>query len=213
MSMGGPKMEDTNKTQSVRVEISEQDVLEAMKAIQGYLDITPGDFKEIYQVAYSLAVKRLLTSRKAADLMTKAVQVVCQEVDLVNAAALLAEKQISGAPVVDNEGKIVGVVSEKDFLKEMGFGATPSFMQIATHCLNNKGCMIGNLRNRTVGDIMTRPAITGVPEMTIGDISALLVDRRINRLPIINADGRPVGIVTRTDLAHSYNFFGEESKL
>ena len=195
------------------VEISEQDVVEAMKAIQGYLDITPGDFKEVYQVAYSLAVKRLLTSRKAADLMTKAVQLVSQEMDLVKAAALLAEKQISGAPVVDNEGKIVGVVSEKDFLQEMGFGATPSFMQIATHCLNNKGCMIGNLRNRTVGDIMTRPAITGVPEMTIGDISALFVDRRINRLPIVNADGRPVGIVTRTDLAHSYSVLGEGLKL
>ena len=196
-------MREKKETQSVSVEISEQDVVEAMKAIQGYLDITPGDFKEVYHVAYSLAVKRLLTSRKAADLMTKAVQLVSQEMDLVKAAALLAEKQISGAPVVDNEGKIVGVVSEKDFFQEMGFGATPSFMQIATHCLNNKGCMIGNLRNRTVGDIMTRPAITGVPEMTIGDISALFVDRRINRLPIVNSDGRPVGIVTRTGLAQS----------
>jgi CBS domain-containing membrane protein len=211
--MGEPKMRKKSEIQSVSVEISEQDVVEAMKAIQGYLDITPGDFKEVYQVAYSLAVKRLLTSRKAADLMTKAVQLVSQEMDLVKAAALLAEKQISGAPVVDNKGKIVGVVSEKDFLKEMGFGATPSFMQIATHCLNNKGCMIGNLRNRTVGDIMTRPAITGVPEMTIGDISALFVDRRINRLPIVNADGRPVGIVTRTDLAHSYSVLGEGLKL
>lgn len=206
-------MRKKSEIQSVSVEISEQDVVEAMKAIQGYLDITPGDFKEVYQVAYSLAIKRLLTSRKAADLMTKAVQLVSQEMDLVKAAALLAEKQISGAPVVDNEGKIVGVVSEKDFLKEMGFGATPSFMQIATHCLNNKGCMIGNLRNRTVGDIMTRPAITGVPEMTIGNISALFVDRRINRLPIVNTDGRPVGIVTRTDLAHSYSVLGEGLKL
>ena len=206
-------MQEMNETQLMSVEISEQDVVEAMKAIQGYLDITPGDFKEVYQVAYSLAVKRLLTSRKAADLMTKAVQVVGREMDLVKAAALLAEKSISGAPVVDNEGKIVGVVSEKDFLQEMGFGATASFMQIATHCLNSKGCMIGNLRNRTVGDIMTRPAITGVPEMTIGDISALFVNRRINRLPIINTDEHPVGIVTRTDLAHSFSFFGKESTL
>jgi len=206
-------MQEMNETQLMSVEISEQDVVEAMKAIEGYLDITPGDFKEVYQAAYSLAVKRLLTSRKAADLMTKAVQVVGREMDLVKAAALLAEKKISGAPVVDTAGKIVGVVSEKDFLQEMGFGATASFMQIATHCLNNKGCMIGNLRNRTVGDIMTRPAITGVPEMTIGDISALFVNRRINRLPIINTDEHPVGIVTRTDLAHSFSFFGKESTL
>jgi len=166
----------------------------------------------VYEAAYNLAVKRLLTSLKAADLMTRPVQLVSQEMDLVKAAALLAEKQISGAPVVDHQGKIVGVVSEKDFLKEMGFGATPSFMQIATHCLNNKGCMIGNLRNRTIGDIMTRPPITGSPEMTIGEISALFVDRQINRLPIVNADGRPAGIVTRTDLAHSFSIIEEGLK-
>ena len=208
---GESKMQEKNKAQSVPVQISEQDVIEAMKAIPGYLDITPGDFKEVYQAAYALAVKRLLTSLKAADLMTKPVQMVSQEMDLVEAAALLAEKQISGAPVVDNEGKIVGVVSEKDFLKEMGFGSTPSFMQIATHSLNNKKCMIGNLRHRTVSDIMTRPPITGIPEMTIGEISALFVDRQINRLPIIHT-GRPVGIVTRTDLAHSYSVFREGAK-
>jgi CBS domain-containing membrane protein len=209
---GESDMQEKSKTQSLPVEISEQDVIEAMKSIPGYLDITPGDFKEVYQAAYTLAIQRLLTSLKAADLMTAPVQLVYQEMDLVTAAALLAEKQISGAPVVDHEGKVVGVVSEKDFLKEMGFGATPSFMQIATHCLNNKGCMIGNLRNRTVGDIMTCPPITGIPEMTIGQISALFVDRQINRLPIIGIDGLPVGIVTRTDLAHSYSIFGEGLK-
>lgn len=205
-------MPERNNAQSLSVEILEQDVIEAMKAIQGYIDITPGDFKEVYQVAYDLAIKRMLTVLKASDLMTQPVQLVNQEMALVEAAAFLAKKEISGAPVVNQEGKIVGVVSEKDFLKEMGFGATPSFMQIATHCLNNKSCMIGNLRNRTVGDIMTRPPVTGAPEMTIGEISNLFVVRKINRLPIISADGRPIGIVTRTDLAHSYCVFGEGVK-
>ena len=205
-------MPERNNAQSLSVEILEQDVIEAMKAIQGYIDITPGDFKEVYQVAYDLAIKRLLTALKALDLMTQPVQMVNQETALVEAAAFLAEKQISGAPVIDQDGKIVGVVSEKDFLKEMGFGATPSFMQIATHCLNNKSCMIGKLRNRTVGDIMTRPPVTGAPEMTIGEISNLFVARKINRLPILSADGRPVGIVTRTDLAHSYSVFGEGAR-
>ena len=109
IALGEPKMHEKNETQSVAVEISEQDVVEAMKAIQGYLDITPGDFKEVYQVAYSLAIKRLLSSRRAADLMTQPAQVVGRDMDLVKAAALLAEKQISGAPVIDNEGKIIGV--------------------------------------------------------------------------------------------------------
>jgi CBS domain-containing membrane protein len=209
---GESDMQKKNKTQSIPVEISEQDVIEAMKSIPGYLDITPGDFKEVYQAAYTLAIQRLLTSLTAVDLMTAPVELINQDMDLVKATALLAEKQISGAPVIDRAGKIVGVVSEKDFLREMGFSATPSFLQIATHCLNNKGCMICNLRNKTIADIMTRPPIIGISEMTIGEISALFVNRRINRLPIVNADGRPVGIVTRTDLAHSYSAFGEGAK-
>jgi CBS domain-containing protein len=48
--------------------------------------------------------------------------------------------------------------------------------------------------------------------MTIGAISALFADRKINRLPIVDDDGRPIGIVTRTDLAHSFNTIGREHK-
>lgn len=187
------------------VGISEQDVFEAMKRIPGYIDITPGDFKEIYQTAYSLAITRLFNSLTAANIMSKPVLFVEQEMALVEAAHLLAEQQISGGPVVDHDGRVVGVISEKDFLKEMGLGTTPSFMQIATHCLDSKSCMIGRLRNRNVGDIMTKPPITADPEMTIGAISSLFAERQINRLPIIDGDGRPVGIVTRTDLAHSFH--------
>jgi CBS-domain-containing membrane protein len=201
-------MKEPLKEEFSPLNISEQDVIEAMKLVEGYIDITPGDFKEIYQSAYALAVKRLFNTLTAGKIMAKPVVSVTEEMALVQAAGLLAAKQVSGAPVVDREGRIVGVVSEKDFLREMGFGATPSFMRIATHCLDNKSCMIGRLRNRYVGEIMTRPPITGTPEMTIGTISALFADRRINRLPIVDDDERPVGIVTRTDLAHSFTIIG-----
>ena len=192
--------------------ISDDDVIEAMKTIPGYIDITPGDFKEVYQAAYALAMKRLFNTLTAEAIMTKSVLLVDEVMELVDAAALLAESQVSGAPVVGDNGVIVGVVSEKDFLREMGVGEKPSFMRIATHCLNNQGCMIGRLRNKTVADIMTRPPITGTPGMTVGAISALFAERQINRLPIIDAERRPVGIVTRTDLAHSFHTCGRRPK-
>lgn len=186
--------------------ISEEDIFLAMRDIQGYLDISPGDFKEIFQFAYRHAVARLLDSRKAADIMSRNVHCLTLAMDLQQTAAFLAEKGISGAPVVDATGAIVGVVSEKDFLARMGVGKAASFMQIIAHCLNNKGCMAILLKNHSVGEIMTAPAITAGPEMTIGAISALFVDRRINRLPIVDSGGRPLGIVTRTDLVNSYCF-------
>lgn len=85
-------MSTNNGVHPLPVDISEQDVVEAMTSIQGYIDITPGDFKEIYRAAYSLAIKRLLSSLQASDLMTGEVHLVNQEMSLVAAAALLAEK-------------------------------------------------------------------------------------------------------------------------
>ena len=203
-------MQEMSRRKDVPLDISEQDIIEAMKAIQGYLDITPGDFRQVYQAAYTLAIERLFNTLTAADLMTTPVLLVDQDMTLDQAAGLLAEKQVSGAPVIDNEEKIVGIVSEKDFLREMGFGTRPSFMHMASHCLhNNDTCTIGKLHSRTVGEIMTTPAVTGFPEMTIGAISALFVARKINRLPIVDKNGMAVGIVTRTDLAHTYSVFEE----
>lgn len=205
-------MEELPDQECSALAISNEDVIEAMKTIPGYIDITPGDFKEVYQAAYALAVKRLFNTLTAAAVMTKSVLFIDEGMELVDAAALLAQSQVSGAPVVDGDGKIVGVVSEKDFLREMGVGEKPSFMRIATHCLNNQSCMIGRLRNKTVADIMTRPPITGTPDMTVGTISALFAERQINRLPIIDAQHRPVGVVTRTDLAHSFHTCGRRPR-
>jgi len=204
-------MEKTSRMESVPLDISEDDIVEAMRAIQGYLDITPGDFRQVYQAAYTLAIQRLFNTLTAADLMTSPVLQVDQDMNLIEAAGLLADKQVSGAPVIDSSRKIVGIVSEKDFLREMGVGGTPSFMRMVSHCLHNKeSCMIGKLYSRTIGEIMTKPPITGSPEMSISAISSLFVARKINRLPIIDSSGLTVGIVTRTDLAHTYSVFDEE---
>ncbi|MBI4793289.1 MAG: CBS domain-containing protein [Deltaproteobacteria bacterium] len=187
------------------IEIAETDILAAMKDIQGYIDISPGDFKEVFQVAYRHAVQRIRDSLRAADIMTRPVHCVGLEMDLMQAAAFMADKRISGAPVADAAGRIAGVVSEKDFLARMGLGTSVSFMQIIAHCLTNKGCMVTNLRNHFIRDIMTAPAVTAGAEMTVGAISALFIDRQINRLPIVDIDGRIVGIVTRADLVRSYH--------
>ena len=190
------------------VDISEQDVLSAMKAMQGYIDITPADFREVYRAAYALAKQRLLHALKADDVMSTPVHSVSQDADLVAAATLLADRGISGAPVIDADGKIVGVVSEKDFLVRMGAGAEGSFMQVVAHCLKNKGCVATPLTNRTVGDIMSAPPATATAQISIGEIAALFTERKINRLPIIGKDDRPVGIVTRSDLVNAYCMLG-----
>ncbi len=186
------------------VDISDADVMEAMKAMQGYIDITPADFREVYQVAYGLARDRVMKGLKAGQIMRTPVHVIETGQGLVEAAALLAREGISGAPVVDRDGRVVGVVSEKDFLRKMGAEPGGSFMQVIALCLQNKGCVAAPMLKRTAGEIMTSPAVTATVDISMADISALLSEKGINRLPIVGGDGRPVGIVTRSDLIEAF---------
>ena len=83
---------------SFEVTISDDDVYEAMKDIPGYLDITPGDFKELYQLAYGHAVSRITQSVRARDIMTGKVIRVREEDLLKDVAELMARSGISGLP-------------------------------------------------------------------------------------------------------------------
>jgi CBS-domain-containing membrane protein len=197
-----------NPLRECAMDISEPDVLAAMKAMQGYIDITPADFRAIYRSAYTLARERMQSALKAGEIMARPVHTVAVGDDLIAAATLLADKGISGAPVVDGRGRIVGVISEKDFLRRMGAGATGSFMQVIALCLKNKGCLATAMLNRTAGDLMSAPPITAAADTSMGAIAALLRDKNINRLPIVDADDRPIGIVTRSDLVNSLCMLG-----
>lgn len=186
------------------VDISDDDVLAAMKSMQGYIDITPADFREVYQVAYALARQRIFGARRAAEIMTSPVLTVPADADLLATATLLAENGISGAPVIDQAGRVVGVISERDFLRQMGAGSSDSFMGVIAHCLGSKGCVAAPMAHRTAADLMSTPAVTATEDITIAEISALLTEKNINRIPILDAGGGPVGIVTRTDLVNSF---------
>lgn len=192
---------DTNCTS---IEIAEPDVIAAMRKIEGYIDISPGDFREVYRLAFDHALQRLQESVTAKDIMTAPVQCIAADMDLQQAAQVLADKIYSGAPVIDGDGRIVGVISEKDFLARMGLEQPATFLRIIAHCLTTKSCMAIALRNHAVRELMTAPAVTAGPEITVAAISRLFIDQKINRLPIIDPDGRPLGIVTRTDLVQSY---------
>ncbi len=188
----------------VFVDIADKDILSAMRAIPGYIDITPADFKTVYRVAFQLARDRLVNALTAADIMNAPVHVIEEDTDLAAAATLLAENSISGAPVVGSHGRVVGVISERDFLGRMGAGHDGSFMAVIAYCLKNKGCLAAPMINSKVRDIMTTPVVTATADINIRDISTRLTEQNINRLPIVNAEEKPVGIVTRADLVDGF---------
>jgi len=185
------------------VDLKDEDIFEAMKSIPGYLDITPGDFKEVYQLAYAQALARLSRAVTAAEIMTREVVSVRPDTPLAEVAEAMGMRGISGVPVTDAAGKVLGVISEKDFLTHMGIREPQNFMTLVASCLKSQGCVALPIKKRQAADIMSSPAISVSPETSVKEIAALFTEKGINRAPVTDLAGRLLGLVTRGDLVQA----------
>ena len=188
------------KDLTIDIEISDNDIYEAMKDIPGYLDITPADLKEIYKFAYRHALQRITQAVRAHDIMTTQVFSVNRTTPVMEVAELMAEKTVSGIPVLEEDGKVAGIISEKDFLSHMGSRDKTHFMAVVAECLKGKGCVAMPIRSQKAEDIMTSPAVTVKEDTSVIEIANLFTEKNINRVPVINEEGRLKGIVSRADI-------------
>jgi CBS domain-containing protein len=119
-------------------------------------------------------------------------------------ARLLADHRISGLPVVDEEGKVLGVISETDLMVRQA--ETPDPFRPPEHRLPFAGLTrtarrrAVKARARTAGQLMTEPAVTVHADATIVEAARTMAQRRVERLPVVDEEDRLVGIVTRRDL-------------
>lgn len=185
------------------IELQEEDILEAMRDIPGYLDITPGDFKEVYRLAFAHALERLSREVTAAEIMTTDVVTVAPGTPVAEVAAAMGRRGVSGVPVVDAGQKVVGVISEKDFLTRMGVQDPKNFMSLVANCLLTKGCVALPIKAARAADIMNSPAVTVAPDTPVKDIALLLTQKGINRVPVTGPDGRLLGLVSREDVVQA----------
>ncbi len=183
-------------------DLTEADIYEAMKEMSGYLDITPATFQEVYRLAFRLAVERLRREVLAESLMTRHVVSVRPETPLTEVAEVMGRANVSGVPVVAEDGRVLGVISERDFLKRLGSSA-PNFMSLVAACLKTKGCVAVNLKQQTAAELMSAPALTVRAETPMKEIAALFEAHQINRVPVADKEGRLLGIVSRGDLVRA----------
>ena len=145
---------------------------------------------------------------KIERLMTRDVVTVAPDTPLKDVAALLDEKHISGLPVCDTDGAVLGVVSEADILRtEQGIG--PDVAGRLRWFFRRLDDELDRLGARTAGEAMTAPALTIRPIEQASAAARLMVTYGINRLPVV-AEGKLVGIVTRADLVRAFHRTDEE---
>jgi CBS domain-containing protein len=138
---------------------------------------------------------------KASDVMVTDVITVKPDSDVAEVAALLLTNRISAAPVVDDAGTLVGMISEGDLLRrdESGTGhERPWWLRL----LMGREILAAEFlreHSRRVGDLMTREVVSAPPDVSVAEIATLLERHRIKRVPIVR-DGKIVGIVSRANL-------------
>jgi CBS domain-containing protein len=132
------------------------------------------------------------------EVMTTDVVSATRDMPFKEMVELLAAKQVSGAPVVDADGVVVGVVSETDLLPKRARRAGSSWR------LRLSGRTSRGEQGTVVGDVLTAPAVTAHADTPVATAARLVLRRGVTRLPVVDDAGRLVGIVCPRDLLRAF---------
>ncbi len=145
-------------------------------------------------------------SATVRDVMTRRVVSVREDASFKEMADMLRSTRISAFPVIDTANRVIGVVSEADLLVKEAVQATGTSIVAALRHVHEED----KAKGVTAADLMTRPAITVGPDTAVAEAARIMYDRRVKRLPVVDAAGRLLGIVSRADVLAVFSRPDEE---
>jgi CBS domain-containing protein len=142
---------------------------------------------------------------KAADVMVTDVITLRPQDTVKTAAAVLLDKRISAAPVIDDEGRLVGIVSEGDLMRraEIGTERRRSWWLELMVAPETKAAEFVKAHAVKVADVMTKSLVTATEETSLRDVATLLEKNGIKRVPIVRGE-KVAGIVSRRNLLQAF---------
>lgn len=140
----------------------------------------------------------------AKDIMTKNVVTVTDDTSLEKLSSILITNEISGVPVLDNAGKLYGIVTENDLIrqnKRLHIPTVVSFLDAAIYLESSKKFEeeVKRVTATKVGEICTRKVVTITEDMTVTDIATLMSEKKVYLLPVLKV-GKLIGIVGKRDV-------------
>jgi CBS-domain-containing membrane protein/PII-like signaling protein len=158
---------------------------------------------DVEVVQSGVPFKEGLPDVKVAEVMRREVISVRPDSAITEVVHLLLDKDFTAVPVVDDQNKVIGMISDNDLLKRGGVAVTlslkkatdPDFVNELHKSLSDPG--------RKVADVMTREVVTTQPDTLLGKAARLMVERHLKRLPVVDHEGKLVGILGRLDILNT----------
>jgi CBS domain-containing protein len=150
--------------------------------------------------------------RPVSEVMTRGVIAIHPNAKLADAARLMRENHVSGLPVIGDDDRLVGIISEMDLVRDLhkaaGIGSARGILDLLLDSSTPGGASIqevceARLDRARVKELMTRKVATVTPEEGAAEAARLMRLWKVNRLPVVDVKGRVVGILTRADLVHA----------
>jgi CBS domain-containing protein len=143
-----------------------------------------------------------MISRKVRNVMTHEVVTVDEQAPFTEMVRRMAVHKVSALPVVDGDGRVVGIVSEADLLRKEEYQDEEE----GRHWLEGRRERAARAKaaGRRAVEVMSSPVVTIDPEATVAEAAKRLARHRIKRLPVVDEHGQLVGIVSRSDLLHLF---------
>jgi CBS-domain-containing membrane protein len=183
------------------LELSDEDILDAMQRLPGYLDITTEDFRAIYHVAHAHALARMFGDLRAAGLMHTGLQPLHAEMSLEAAARAMLSQGTKALPVVDGENRVVGILTETDLLRCRGVHSALA-LWLATAVAGSSPDP--HPLAAKVGTAMTIPAIAVDQNADFHAIAAAFHRHPGHTMPVVDAESRLCGLLSRKQFIAAY---------
>ena len=192
-----------NAPSPVKLSFDQEDLLAALREMDGYIDVSGEDLTRIYGLATLHAHQRGFGGMRLGDIMTREVVTATADTDIRSLWALMNKHGIRGVPITDQDGKVAGMVTIVDFLNAVDWRICESIIQRMKHLFRRKS-------PPTVKRIMSTPVISARVDTPLTDAFLIFSEHGINHLPVPATDGRLIGIVTRLDLLST--FYGDRAE-
>jgi CBS-domain-containing membrane protein len=181
-----------------------EDYARALQSMNTFIDVEVRDLMLLAERAQHFARQRAAETLPASRIMSSPVVVVHPHTRMSEAAHLLVSKRISGLPVTDADDRLVGMITEADFLRGLGLPTHPpsqslwQTLEAWFHHLDRQGDVEGP--DDPVADHMAREVVCVPPDRDVHELLALMRQHCVQRIPVCNDQRQVLGMVTRSDL-------------